>query len=70
MFNNCDSKINGEFKFFMMIKDNINIIFDVGSNSDSEYIEFTGEVHYFEPVNKFIEDLKKKYNLNKISIIL
>jgi FkbM family methyltransferase len=67
MFNNCDSKLNGEFNFFMKIKDNINVIFDVGCRSDSEYVKFTGEVHYFEPVNKFIEELKKIKNLNEIS---
>jgi len=67
MFNNINSKTNGEEKFFISIKDNINVIFDVGSNSDSEYINFTGEVHYFDPVNEFIELLKKKENLNKKS---
>ena len=67
MFNNCNSKTNGEFNFFMNIKDNINCIFDVGCRSDSEFIDFDGEVHYFDPVIKFIEDLKKKKNVNKIS---
>lgn len=67
MFNNCDSTTNGEHKFFMDIKDTINIIFDVGCRSDSDFINFSGEVHYFDPVNKFIEDLKTKQNLNKIS---
>jgi hypothetical protein len=60
MFNNCDSKLNGEYKVYMEIKDNINIIFDVGCRSDSEFICFSGEVHYFDPVNEFIENLKKK----------
>jgi len=54
MFNNCDPEKNGEYKFFMDIKDKINVIFDVGCRSDSMYINFTGEVHYFEPVNEFI----------------
>ena len=67
MFNNCNSKQNGEYKFFIDIKDKINHIFDVGSNSDSEFIEFTGEVHYFDPVNEFIEKLKTKENMNKAS---
>lgn len=67
MFNNDNSKTNGEHKFFWNIKDNIKIIFDVGSRSDSEFIYFNGEVHYFEPVNDFIEQLKKQTNLNKIS---
>src|SRR6056300_1865184 len=67
MFNNCNSKLNGEYKFFMEIKDKINCIFDVGCRSDSEFIEFTGEVHYFDPVNEFIENLKTKKNMNKAS---
>jgi FkbM family methyltransferase len=67
MFNICNSKENGEEKFFNNIKDNINIVFDVGCRVDSEYINFKGEVHYFDPVNEFIEKLKKQNNLNKIS---
>jgi FkbM family methyltransferase len=58
---------NGEHKFFMDIKDNIDVIFDVGCRSDSEYIHFNGEVHYFDPVDEFIEKLKKQPNLNKRS---
>ena len=67
MFNNCNSKTNGEEKFFMDIKDNINIIFDVGCRSDSEFINFSGEVHYFDPVESFVEKLKNKKNINKKS---
>jgi|UniRef100_A0A6C0D1P3 FkbM family methyltransferase len=67
MFNNCDSKTNGEEKFFINIKDKINIIFDVGSQTNSEYLNFKGEVHYFEPVNEFIDSLKNQKNLNTIS---
>ena len=51
----------------MNIKDNIHCIFDVGCRSDTEFIEFTGEVHYFDPVKKFIEELKKQHFSNKIS---
>ena len=67
MFNNCDQKTNGEEKFFIDIKDKINIIFDVGCRMDSEFSYFNGEVHYFDPINEFIEGLKKQENLNKIS---
>ena len=67
MFNNCNSKINGEEKFFTNIKDNINVIFDVGCCSDSEFINFTGDVHYFDPVNEFIEKLKIQKISNKSS---
>ena len=65
MFHNCDTKTNGEEKFFMDIKDKINVIFDVGSNKNSEFINFNGEVHYFDPINDFIEDLKNQKNINK-----
>jgi FkbM family methyltransferase len=67
MFNNCNSKTNGEEVFYMHIKDNIDIIFDVGCRTDSEYINFTGEVHYFDPINEFIENLKNKNIMNKTS---
>ena len=31
MFNNCNSKTNGEEQFFINIKDKINIIFNVNT---------------------------------------
>jgi FkbM family methyltransferase len=67
MFNNCNSRANGEYKFFLRIKDHIDVIFDVGSRSDSDYIHFTGEVHYFDPVHDFMESLKKNTFENKTS---
>jgi FkbM family methyltransferase len=67
MFNNCCPKTNGEYKFFMEIKDNISVIFDIGCRADSEFIDFSGDVHYFDPVPSFIEELKKCKNLNKNS---
>lgn len=67
MFNNCNSKTNGEQKFFETIKDKTSVIFDVGCREDSEFTMFNGEVHYFDPVNNFIENLKKQHNVNKIS---
>jgi FkbM family methyltransferase len=63
----CDPKTNGEEKFFMSIKDNIHIIFDVGCRSDSEFIYFNGEVHYFDPMESFIDNLKNQTINNKIS---
>ncbi len=65
MFNNCDSRTNGEYVFFMNIRDKIDCIFDVGCRTDSEFVNFTGEVHYFDPVSEFIEELKKNKNVNK-----
>lgn len=67
MFNNHDSKTNGELKFYLEIKDKINVIFDVGCREDTEFIDFHGEVHYFDPVNEFIENLKTQPSLNKKS---
>ena len=67
MFNDCNPKTNGEHKFFTDIKDKINIIFDVGCRSDSEFVSFHGEVHYFDPVNAFIEQLKTVENANRRS---
>ena len=60
MFNNCDCKSNGELLFYNLIKGSINIIFDVGSKNNSEYLDFNGEVHYFDPVENFISELKNK----------
>ena len=67
MFNNCDSKTNGEEKFFITIKNDINVIFDVGCRSDSEFIDFNGEVHYFDPISEFIDNLKNQNSKNKTS---
>jgi FkbM family methyltransferase len=67
MFGDCNSKTNGECMFFDIIKDDINVIFDVGCRSDTEFINFKGECHYFDPVNEFIEQLSKQENKNKVS---
>lgn len=67
MFNNCDPKTNGETRFFNGIKDKIDVIFDVGCREDTEFTNFEGEVHYFDPVSKFIENLKGQKNMNKTS---
>jgi hypothetical protein len=67
MFNNADCKTNGEYKFFMDIKDNINVIFDVGIGEDSIFTEFTGEVHYFEPDSRYFDNFKKQPNKNNKS---
>ena len=66
-FNDCNSKTNGEERFFHSIKENIRVIFDVGCRTDSEFLKFNGEVHYFDPVNEFIEHLSKEPNTNSAS---
>ena len=70
VFNNCDSKTNGEARFFAQIKDNISVIFDVGCRSESEYVDFKGDVHYFDPVDYFIENLKKSLITIKLLILI
>lgn len=67
VFNNCDPKTNGEEQFFMHIKDHIRTIFDIGCRSDSEFTSFQGEVHYFDPVSEFIENLSHQPNENRVS---
>jgi FkbM family methyltransferase len=67
MFGNDNPETNGEKTFFMRIKDNINVIFDVGSRTDTEFVNFCVEVHYFEPVSTFIDTLKTIKNINKTS---
>ena len=53
--------------FFHHIKPHIRTIFDIGCRSDSEFTEFGGEVHYFDPMNEFIENLSKQPNKNCVS---
>jgi FkbM family methyltransferase len=67
MFNDSVSETNGEKLFYINIKDKIHNIFDVGCRYDTEFKTFQGEVHYFDPVNEFIENLKKQPNKNKKS---
>jgi len=67
MFNNCDSNSNGEFLFYNNIKSKINIIFDVGCRTDSLFVDFIGEVHYFDPVPEFIKQISTIQNKNKLS---
>ena len=64
MFNNCNPKTNGELYFLNLIHKNINVIFDVGCRTDSEFIELEKEVHYFDPVPNFIKTISEKKNKN------
>lgn len=67
MFNNWNSSTNGEVQFFNRIKNEISTIFDVGCRSDTEFTEFEGIVHYFDPVESFIRELSSKPNKNSKS---
>ena len=66
--NNVDPMTNGEFFFYTQIKDSITRIFDIGCRFDSEFLNFTGEVHYFDPNDSFIKRLKEKPNHNDLSV--
>jgi len=65
MFNNWDPQTNGEHLLYTNIKDKIDVIFDVGCRTDSEFTSFEGEVHYFDPVTAFIDNLSKQPNKNR-----
>jgi FkbM family methyltransferase len=68
MFNNDNEKTNGELRFIESIKNDIDVIFDVGCRSNSLFTSMDKIVHYFDPVESFINDLSKQSNNNKISI--
>jgi len=63
--NNCNSDTNGEVLFYNNIKNSINVIFDVGTSNSTDYLDFEKEVHYFEPVKHYIEEISKKPTNNK-----
>ena len=67
MFNNFNEITNGEFEFLESIKNEIHIIFDVGSRSDSLFTNMEKEVHYFDPNVSFLMELKSKPNNNSKS---
>jgi hypothetical protein len=67
MFGNGDCNTNGELSFFNSIKDKCDIIFDVGCRSDTLMLNATCSVHYFDPVETFINELKLQPNINSQS---
>lgn len=68
MFDNCNSRTNGEDNFFKQIQSNITTIFDIGCRSDSIFTTFEGEVHYFDPVDMFIQNISRQHNRNKLAV--
>ena len=56
--------IEPEIKFFEKIKEQCDVIFDVGACDDSPFQEFQKEVHYFEPYEVYFEKLKQQANNN------
>jgi FkbM family methyltransferase len=67
ILNNCDSNTNGEKLLYDLIRNKVNIIFDVGCRCDSLFTDFNGIVHYFEPDSKSITKLRMQDNKNKLS---
>lgn len=67
-FTSCDAETNGERLFWETNKDNFRVVFDVGCRKDSLFYDWNGEVHYFDPVKEFIDELSK-HVLNKPSFL-
>ena len=67
MFNNCNSKENGEHAFYVENRHLFSVVFDVGCRYDSEFLDFTGEVHYFDPSQEFIQRLSSQASQNSRS---
>lgn len=67
MFNNDNEKTNGELRFVESIKNDVDIIFDVGCRSDSLFTSMDKIVHYFDPNDMFLNALSKLPNDNKES---
>lgn len=68
MFNNSDPTTNGELDFYQKIKPTMRVIFDVGCRNDSLFLDFPGEVHYFDPVQEFIDKLQVKPCNNFVAV--
>ena len=51
MFNNCNEMTNGEYRLLESIKNDINVIFDVGSRSDNHY-NYRNIIFFNEKINK------------------
>tara|TARA_Y100001973_G_C5170370_1_gene318673 strand:+ start:633 stop:1355 length:723 start_codon:yes stop_codon:yes gene_type:complete len=66
IFRGAPGNEDGEKWFFNQIKEDIDVIYDVGASDNSIFVDFTGEVHYFEPTER-IHALKKRANHNKKS---
>ena len=67
MFNDFNPETNGELFFINKIKNEIDVVFDVGA-AESIYLNTEKEIHYFEPVPLFLNQLKDTKNKNKKSV--
>jgi len=57
-----------EIKFYNKIKDNCDVLFDVGACDDSTFLQEAKEVHYFEPFEEFYKTLSNSPCSNKKSV--
>ena len=65
-FNNCNSKLNGELALIKSLTTGL-VIFDIGARSDSDFQQYRGIVHYFEPIKEFIDKLSGLSTVNMTS---
>ena len=55
-YNNDNPKTNGEVDYIRKLPPN-RVVFDIGTKEHSDFADYPGEVHYFDPVPKFIDTL-------------
>jgi FkbM family methyltransferase len=66
-FKNCNPESNGERNFANSLDKNL-VIFDVGCGKETEFLSYEGEVHYFDTVQKFVDQIRESpRNLNTSS---
>jgi FkbM family methyltransferase len=66
-YNNDNPKTNGEVDYIRKLPPN-RIVFDIGTKDNSEFVDYPGEVHYFDPVPKFIDKLATHTTQNTRSV--
>jgi len=67
---NINANFTNECKemFYNYFKNDLNVIFDVGSKEESIYSKFEGDVHYFEPNINLLDKLKDIGKKNRMSV--
>jgi len=54
-----EATTESEYEFYKKIQNNLMVIFDVGSSNQTEFLDFPGEVHYFDPLPQYLERIPK-----------
>ena len=57
---------DSEYLFYEKILPHLKVIFDVGSSDETEFLDFEGEVHYFDPFPSYIQNLAKQEIKNSV----